>query len=175
MSARSAGLTIRRAHPGEAGIVLGFIRELAEYERLAHEVSASETELDAALFGDNPRIFCDLAFLGDEPVGFALYFYNFSTFLGRHGIWLEDLYVREALRGRGIGKALLAGLARRCVAEGLGRLEWSVLDWNAPAIAAYRAIGAQPMEEWTVQRLTGDALERLAQGAGASDGGGNGK
>jgi len=163
MAERSQGLTIRRARPGEAGLVLRFIRELAAYERLAHEVSASEAELDEALFCENPRVFCDIAFLDGEPVGFALYFYNFSTFLGRHGIWLEDLYVREALRGRGIGKALLAGLARRCVAEGLGRLEWWVLDWNAPAIAAYRAIGAQPMDEWTVQRVTGEALERLAQ------------
>ncbi len=165
MAEKSQGLTIRRARPGEAGLVLGFIRELAEYERLLHEVRANEAELDAALFCDSPRVFCDIAFLDGEPVGFALYFYNFSTFLGRHGIWLEDLYVRESLRGRGIGKALLAGLARRCVAEGLGRLEWWVLDWNAPAIATYRALGAQPMEEWTVQRLTGEALERLADNA----------
>ncbi|MCC5978863.1 MAG: GNAT family N-acetyltransferase [Salinarimonas sp.] len=170
MSTASTGVTIRRAGPGEAGIVAGFIRELAEYERLAHELRAGEAEIDAALFCDNPRVFCDLAFLDDEPVGFALYFYNFSTFLGRHGIWLEDLYVRESLRGRGIGKALLASLARRCVAEGLGRLEWWVLDWNAPAIAAYRAIGAQPMDEWTVQRLTGDALKRLAGVAAGRDG-----
>jgi GNAT superfamily N-acetyltransferase len=171
MSAQSDALTIRRARPGEAGLVLGFIRELAAYERLAHEVRANEAELDAALFCENPRVFCDIAFLEGEPVGFALYFYNFSTFLGRHGIWLEDLYVREALRGRGIGKALLAGLARRCVAEGLGRLEWWVLDWNAPAIATYRALGAQAMEEWTVQRLTGEALERLAQTQTAEGGG----
>lgn len=170
MAERSQDLTIRRARPGEAGLVLRFIRELAEYERLLHEVRASEAELDAALFCDSPRVFCDLAFLDGEPVGFALYFYNFSTFLGRHGIWLEDLYVRESLRGRGIGKALLAGLARRCVAEGLGRLEWWVLDWNAPAIAAYRALGAQAMEEWTVQRLTGEALVRLADSAPTSNG-----
>lgn len=173
MAGRSRGLTIRRARPGEAGLVLGFIRELAEYERLLHEVRAGEAEVDAALFCENPRVFCDLAFLDGEPVGFALYFYNFSTFLGRHGIWLEDLYVRESLRGRGIGKALLAGLARRCVAEGLGRLEWWVLDWNAPAIATYRALGAQPMEEWTVQRLTGDALTRLAESAPVNDGAGS--
>lgn len=173
MTGPSRGLTIRRARPGEAGLVLGFIRELAEYERLLHEVRAGEAEVDAALFCENPRVFCDLAFLDGEPVGFALYFYNFSTFLGRHGIWLEDLYVRESLRGRGIGKALLAGLARRCVAEGLGRLEWWVLDWNAPAIATYRALGAQPMEEWTVQRLTGDALTRLAESAPVNDGAGS--
>src|SRR6056297_3095782 len=112
MAECSHGLTIRRAHPGEAGLVLRFVRELAEYERLLQEVRANEAELDAALFCDNPRVFCDIAFLDGEPVGFALYFYNFSTFLGRHGIWLEDLYVRESLRGRGVGKDLLAGLAR---------------------------------------------------------------
>lgn len=173
MTGPSRGLTIRRARPGEAGLVLGFIRELAEYERLLHEVRAGEAEVDAALFCENPRVFCDLAFLDGEPVGFALYFYNFSTFLGRHGIWLEDLYVRESLRGRGIGKALLAGLARRCVAEGLGRLEWWVLDWNAPAIATYRALGAQAMEEWTVQRLTGEALTLLAESAPVNDGAGS--
>ncbi len=170
MAETSQGLTIRRARPGEAGLVLRFVRELAEYERLSHEVRAGEAEIEAALFCDSPRVFCDIAFLDGEPVGFALYFYNFSTFLGRHGIWLEDLYVRESQRGRGIGKALLAGLARRCVAEGLGRLEWWVLDWNAPAIAAYRALGAQAMEEWTVQRLTGEALTRLADKGGEISG-----
>lgn len=155
-------LAIRPARPGEAGLVLGFIRELAEYERLAHEVVATEAEIDAALFGASPRAFCDVAEWEGEPAGFAIWFYNFSTFRGRHGIYLEDLYVRPAHRGRGIGKALLANLARRCVAQGLPRLEWWVLDWNEPALAFYRSLGAEPMSEWTVQRMTGEALRRLA-------------
>jgi GNAT superfamily N-acetyltransferase len=155
-------LLIRPARPGEAGLVLSFIRALAEYERLTHEVEATEAGLDAALFGPSPRAFCDIAEWDGTPAGFALWFYNFSTFRARHGIWLEDLYVDPELRGRGIGKALMAGLARRCVAEGLGRLEWWVLDWNAPAIEVYRAIGARMMDDWTVCRLDGAALARLA-------------
>jgi GNAT superfamily N-acetyltransferase len=159
-------LLIRPARPGEAGLVLSFIRALADYERLAHEVEATEASLDAALFGPAPRVFCDIAEWDGTPGGFALWFYNFSTFRARHGIWLEDLYVDPQLRGRGIGKALMASLARRCVAEGLGRLEWWVLDWNAPAIEVYRAIGARMMDDWTVCRLDGAALARLA-GVGA--------
>jgi GNAT superfamily N-acetyltransferase len=159
-------LLIRPARPGEAGLVLSFIRALADYERLAHEVEATEASLDAALFGPAPRAFCDIAEWDGQPAGFALWFYNFSTFRARHGIWLEDLYVDPQLRGRGIGKALMASLARRCVAEGLGRLEWWVLDWNAPAIEVYRAIGARMMDDWTVCRLDGAALARLA-GVGA--------
>jgi GNAT superfamily N-acetyltransferase len=155
-------LRIRPAVAGEADLVLRFIRELAAYERLAHEVDAGVESLDAALFGPHPRVFCDIAEWEGEPVGFALWFYNFSTFRGRHGIYLEDLFVRESMRGRGVGKALLSQLARRCVAEGLPRLEWWVLDWNEPSIAFYRSISAQPMDEWTVQRVTGEALTRLA-------------
>jgi GNAT superfamily N-acetyltransferase len=158
--------TIRAARPGEADLVLGFIRELAAYERLAHEVTATEAEIEAALFGRHPRAFCDIAERDGEPAGFALWFYNFSTFRGRHGIYLEDLFVRPEHRGQGIGRALLAHLARRCRAEGLARLEWWVLDWNEPALAFYRSLGAVPMDEWTVQRVTGDALARLA-GEGA--------
>ncbi len=157
-------LTIRPARPDEAGLVLAFIRELAEYERLAHEVEATEADIAAALFGKNPRAFADIAEWEGEPAGFALWFYNFSTFRGRHGIYLEDLFVRPALRGHGIGRALLQRLAQRCVAEGLGRLEWWVLDWNESALRFYRALGAVPMDEWTVQRVTGEALERLAEG-----------
>jgi GNAT superfamily N-acetyltransferase len=155
-------LTIRPARPDEAGLVLAFIRELADYERLADEVEATEDGLAAALFAPAPRVFADIAEWQGEPVGFALWFYTFSTFRGRHGIWLEDLYVREAVRGRGIGKALMARLARRCREEGLARLEWWVLDWNTPAIEVYRSIGSEAMDAWTVQRLTGDALDRLA-------------
>lgn len=155
-------LHIRPARPGDAPVVFGFIRELAAYERLAHEVDATEATIDAALFSETPRVFCDIAEWDGEPVGFALWFYNFSTFRGRHGIYLEDLYVRESARGRGIGKALLAALAGRCRDEGLARLEWWVLDWNAPSIAFYESLGAVPMDEWTVMRVTGEALERLA-------------
>ncbi|HEU4519758.1 MAG TPA: GNAT family N-acetyltransferase [Microvirga sp.] len=156
-------VTIRPAAPAESGLVLAFVRELAAYERLAHEVDATEEALAAALFGPNPRVFADLALWNGEPAGFALWFYNFSTFRGRHGIYLEDLFVRPAFRGHGIGRALLRHLARRCRAEGLARLEWWVLDWNEPALRFDRSLGAAPMDEWTVQRVTGAALERLAE------------
>ena len=155
-------LTIRPAQPGDAGLVLSFVRELASYERLAHEVDATEEEIAAALFAENPRVFADLAEWNGEPAGFALWFYNFSTFRGRHGIYLEDLFVRPAYRGHGIGRALLGHLAGRCLREGLPRLEWWVLDWNEPALAFYRSLGAVPMDEWTVHRVTGEALARLA-------------
>ena len=157
-------LTIRPARPDEAGLVLAFIRELAEYERLAYEVEATQADIAAALFGESPRAFADIAEWDGEPAGLALWFYKFSTFRGRHGIYLEDLFVRPGLRGHGIGRALLQRLARRCVAEGLGRLEWWVLDWNESALRFYRGLGAVPMDEWTVQRVTGEALERLAAG-----------
>jgi GNAT superfamily N-acetyltransferase len=151
---------IRPARFGDAATVLSLVRDLADYERLAHEVEATETEIDAALFGPSPRVFCDIAEWEGATAGFALWFYSFSTFRGRHGIYLEDLFVRPALRGRGIGKALLGRLAARCAAEGLARLEWSVLDWNEPALAFYRRLGAVPMDGWTTQRLTGAALAR---------------
>ena len=155
-------VTIRPAVADDSALILRFIRDLADYEKLLDSVEATEAHVTAALFGDNPRAFADIAEIDGAPVGFALWFYNFSTFVGRHGIYLEDLFVRPEARGSGAGKALLANLARRCVDENLGRLEWSVLDWNAPAIAVYRAIGAQPMDEWTVQRLDGEALRALA-------------
>lgn len=155
--------TIRPARPGDAGLVLRFIRELAEYEKLAHEVDASEALVDAALFGPAPRVFCDIAEWGGDPAGFALWFYSYSTFRGRHGIWLEDLFVSPGFRGHGLGKRLLAGLARRCLAEDLPRLEWWVLDWNAPSIAFYRGIGAEPMDEWTRFRLADGPLAALAR------------
>ena len=157
---------IRPAVPGDGGVVLALVRELAAYERLAHEVDATEAMVEAALFGPEPRVFCDLAESDGAVAGFALWFHSFSTFRGRHGIYLEDLFVRPAYRGRGIGRALLAGLARRCRDEDLPRLEWSVLDWNEPALRFYASLGAEPMPGWTRLRLGGEALERLA-GEGA--------
>lgn len=155
-------ITVRPAGPADASLIHGFIRDLAEYEKLLHEVEASEADIARDLFGDNPRAFCDIAEAEGSPVGFALWFYNYSTFRGRHGIYLEDLFVRPEARGLGAGKALLRRLAQRCVAEGLGRLEWAVLDWNAPSIAFYDSLGALSMDEWIVRRMTGEALERLA-------------
>ena len=156
-------LSIRPARPGEAGLVFQFVRELAEYEELAHEVEATEAMIDAALFGPNPRVFCVIAEWNGAPVGNALWFLNFSTFSGRSGIYLEDLFVRPAFRGKGIGKGLMVHLARRCVENGWARFEWSVLDWNAPSIAFYRSIGAQLKDEWTICRVSGGALSKLAQ------------
>ena len=153
---------VRPAQRADAPLVLSLISELAEYERLAHEAVATLGDIERALFAEQPRAFCDLVEVDGEPVGFALWFYNFSTFVGRHGIYLEDLFVRPQARGRGAGKALLANLARRCVDEGLGRLEWAVLDWNAPAIGFYDSLGAAAMDDWTVRRLSGEALRRLA-------------
>lgn len=159
-----SGVTIRPVRPGEAGLVLRFIRELAEYERLLDQVEADEAAVEALLFSAAPRAFCEIAELDGEPVGFALWFYNVSTFKGRCGLYLEDLYVRPQARGKGAGKALLAHLARRCVAENLGRMEWAVLDWNAPSIAFYDSLGAAAMNDWIIRRLTGDALVKLADG-----------
>jgi len=156
-------LNIRPARPGEAGLVFAFVRELAKYEKLTHEVEATEAMIDAALFGPQPRIFCDFAEWDGAPVGFALWFLNFSTFSGRSGIYLEDLFVRPAFRGKGIGKALMVQLARRCVTQGWARLQWSVLDWNAPSIEFYKSLGGVMMDEWTVVRVSGDALTRLAE------------
>ena len=156
-------VSIRPARPGEAALVLAFVHELAEYEHLLDAVDATEAMIDAALFAPNPRLSCDIAEWDGEPVGFALWFANFSSFRGRHGIYLEDIFVRPSHRRRGIGRALLRHLAQRCVAEGWTRFEWAVLDWNAPSIAFYRSLGADLLEEWTVCRITGDALARLAQ------------
>lgn len=155
-------VTVRPATPADAGLIHQFILDLAEYEKLLDTVQATEADTAAALFGDKARAFADIAEIDGEPVGFALWFYNYSTFVGRHGIYLEDLFVWPSARGSGAGKALLANLAKRCVDEGLGRLEWSVLDWNAPSIAFYDGLGAAAMDEWIIRRLTGEALRKLA-------------
>ena len=153
---------IRPAAPTDSPTILAFIEELADYERLRHEVKINLADVRSILFSPAPRAFCDIAETPDGPVGFALWFYSVSTFEGRHGIYLEDLYVRPDARGRGAGKALLASLARRCVAENLARLEWAVLDWNAPSIAFYDSLGATAKTEWVTRRLAGEALTKLA-------------
>ena len=156
------GITLRPAQPTDSAQILAFIQGLAEYEREPAAVEATEAHLMRTLFADNPRVFGVMAELDGTPAGFAVYFYNYSTWLGRHGLYLEDLYVDPALRGRGVGLALLRHLARIAVAEGCGRFEWMVLDWNEPAIEFYRAAGAVPMDEWTVYRLGGKALADFA-------------
>jgi GNAT superfamily N-acetyltransferase len=154
-------LAIRSAAAADTRLVLKFIRDLGEYEKLSHEIEASAADIARDLFGPSPKVFCELAFWGGEPAGFALWYYTYSTFQGRHGIWLEDLFVEPGLRGKGIGKSLLVQLARRCVRENLGRLEWAVLDWNQPSIDFYKSQGAVFMSDWERCRLTGDALKRL--------------
>jgi len=149
------------ARPDDVPTILGFVRELAEFERLLDRVCATEDDLRASLFGARPYAEVVLA-ESDGPVGFALFFHNYSTFLGRPGIYLEDIYVRPEARGRGVGRALMAYVARLAVERGCGRFEWAVLDWNSRAIAFYRSLGAEAMDEWTVYRLTGKPLERLA-------------
>ncbi|MCP8937203.1 GNAT family N-acetyltransferase [Alsobacter sp. SYSU M60028] len=153
---------IRPARPEDTADIFALIGELASYERLAHEVDATPEMIAAALFGPDPKVHAEIAELHGEAAGFALWFYSFSTFRGRHGIWLEDLYVRPRHRGRGLGKALMGALAKRCIAEGLPRLEWSVLDWNAPAIGFYKEQGAELMDGWTTCRVTDAGLWRLA-------------
>ncbi len=157
-------VTIRPAAAHEMPLVLEFIRELAAYERLEHEVQATTTDLAVALFG--PRPFAEVVFacLDGTPVGFALFFQNFSTFLGKPGIYLEDLFVRPQARGHGIGRRLLSWLARTTLERGCARLDWAVLDWNLPSIGFYRSLGAVAQDEWTTMRLSGAALERLARG-----------
>jgi GNAT superfamily N-acetyltransferase len=157
---------IRPAAEADVPLILRFIRELAEYERLLHEVVATEAKLRETLFGARPAAEVVIAEDEDgEPLGFALFFHNYSTFLAQPGIYLEDLYVRPEARGRGAGRALLAHLARLAKERGCGRLEWWVLDWNESAIRFYGSLGARPMDDWTVFRLTGDDLARLADEA----------
>ena len=155
--------SIRQVRPGDEALVLTFIRELAEYEKLLSSVAATEEKVRAALFGPNPRVFSDIAETESEPAGFALWFYTYSTFLARHGIYLEDLFVRPQFRGRGIGKGLMLNLAKRARAEGCGRLEWAVLDWNKPSIEFYESLGARAVAGWRVYRLDGEAMTALAK------------
>ena len=154
---------VRRAEPGDAALVFDFVLRLAEYEKLSHAVTATEADLAALLFGPAPRAFCDLVDVDGRAAGFCLWFYTVSTFAGRAGIWIEDLFVAPEARGRGAGLALLKVLARRCRSEGLGRLDWSVLDWNAPAIGFYERIGSVGLDDWRLRRLSGDALAALAR------------
>ena len=157
-----ATIRIEAAASRDVPALLGLIRALAAYEKLAHAVVATEASLEAALFGPRPVAEALLAWDGTQPVGFAVFFHTFSTFRGLPGLYLEDLFVESAWRGRGLGKRLLGHVAGVALARGCGHLEWSVLDWNEPAIRFYAALGAQPREEWSSYRLSGDALTRLA-------------
>ncbi|HYL38790.1 MAG TPA: GNAT family N-acetyltransferase [Bryobacteraceae bacterium] len=158
-------LSIRPATESDVALILSFIEKLAEYEKLSHEVVATQAALRKYLFGPRPMAEVILAHWGSQPAGFALYFHNFSTFLARPGIYLEDLFVEPEYRGKGIGKALLVSLARIAMERGCGRLEWSVLNWNEPSIQFYQRLGAVAKDDWTIYRLTGDALQRLATGS----------
>jgi GNAT superfamily N-acetyltransferase len=162
----SAALSIDPARPQDAGLIVALVRELAEYERLLDQVVLTEQDIHRDLFGPRPYAEAVIAREGDQPVGFALWFHNYSTFAGRPGLYLEDLFVRPACRGQGYGEALLRYLARVALDRGCARFEWSVLDWNEPALAFYRKLGAVPMDEWTVQRVSGEALVALARGKG---------
>jgi GNAT superfamily N-acetyltransferase len=153
--------TIRSAVRSDAALIVRFIAALAEYEKLSHEAKASEADITRDLFGPEPKVFCEIAEHDGHPVGFALWFYTYSTFQGRHGIWLEDLFVDPEARGLGIGKALLVNLAQRCVREKLGRFEWWVLDWNTPSIDFYKSQGGVMQDEWTKVRVDGEALLKL--------------
>ncbi len=155
-------LVIRRAEPADIALVFALVCELAEYENLQDEVAAKPEDIAKALFAPEPRLYCDIAEWNGEPAGFSVWFLNFSTFRGRHGVYLEDVFVRPPFRGRGIGTALLKQLARHCVDKDYARFEWAVLDWNAPSIAFYESIGARVMHEWKLCRLTGSALARFA-------------
>lgn len=160
-----ARIAIRPAVAADVPLILELIRALGEYERLAHEVVATEADLHAQLFGARPAAEVLIGEIDGQPAGFALFFHNFSTFLGKPGLYLEDVFVRPEHRGAGLGKALMVELARIAVARGCGRFEWSVLDWNQQSIDFYRSLGAVGMDEWTVQRVGGEALQRLASTA----------
>jgi GNAT superfamily N-acetyltransferase len=163
MSATGPAFRIERATERDVPLILRLITALAEYEKMSADVIATEATLRQSLFGPHPAAEVVIAYAGDRPAGFALFFHNYSTFLGQPGIYLEDLYVMPEWRGHGFGKRLLAHLAALAVERGCGRLEWSVLDWNEPAIGFYKKLGAKPMDEWTVFRVTGGALQQLAR------------
>ena len=154
---------IKNAEPGDAPVILSFIKKLAEYEKLSGEVSATEKDLKNTLFSENPKAECLIGYENDSPAAFAVFFHNYSTFLGKYGIYLEDLFVLPEKRGKGYGKAMLKRLAQIAVERNCGRFEWSVLDWNEPAIKFYKAFGAKPMNEWITFRLTGESLLKLAE------------
>ena len=158
-------LSVRAARPEDVPQILMFIHALADYEKLAHEVVATEAQLRESLFGSKPEVEALIGLLDQKPVGFALFFHNYSTFLSRKGIYLEDLFVLPERRGRGVGKALLAELARIAVSRNCGRMEWSVLDWNEPAIQFYQSLGTVQMSDWTTCRLMGESLKTLANQA----------
>ncbi len=162
MTAAQPVIIIRPAVAADVGRILAFIRELAEYEQLSHEVVADETGLTAQLFGDHPRAEVLITDVDGTAAGFALFFHNFSTFVGKPGLYLEDLFVSPTYRGHGLGKRLMLRLAQIAVERDCGRFEWSVLDWNQPAIDFYRSLGAVGMDEWTIQRVSGEALHALA-------------
>jgi GNAT superfamily N-acetyltransferase len=154
-------LSIRPSTSDDVPMILDFIRALAEYEKMSEEVSATEADLRESLFGEHPAAECVLAFWNGKPAGFAVFFYNYSTFLGRAGLYLEDLFVRPEFRGHGIGKSLLLHLVQIAKKRACGRFEWAVLDWNTPAIGFYKKLGAKPMDEWTIFRLDEKTLGEL--------------
>ena len=164
MAEKAADVRIEPGTPADVPVILTLIRQLAEYEKLAHEVTATEQDIRAALFGKRPAAEVLLAYAGDAAIGFAVFFQSFSTFLGKPGLYLEDLFVVPEWRRKGVGKQLLARLAALAVARGCGRFEWAVLDWNEPALRFYKNLGARIMDDWRVCRLTGDALRRVAGG-----------
>jgi GNAT superfamily N-acetyltransferase len=159
----SGAVVLRDALPGEEALVVRFVRALADYERLLDQANGTEDDFHRALFGEPRRAWALFAEVDGAAVGFALWFYNFSTFLAKPGLYVEDVFVVPAHRGRGIGRSIFRHLARRALTDGCARMEWRVLDWNAPAIGFYRSIGAYPMDEWTVQRLDGAALAEFAE------------
>jgi len=155
-------LIIRPARPADVGLILGFVRDLATYERLSHLVTATQETLLDSLFGAHPGAEVLLAFERDAPAGFAVFFHNFSTFLGRRGLWLEDIYVKPQFRRRGYGRKLLLHVARIARQRGCGRFEWAALDWNAPAVEFYKSLGATALDDWTIFRVAGESLDKLA-------------
>jgi GNAT superfamily N-acetyltransferase len=163
LNLNSMDFRIRKADKADTIIIVEFIRELAEYEKLLDQVKVTEKNLKENLFGERPFAEAIIGELNAKPIAFALFFHNYSTFLGKPGLYLEDLYVQPKFRGQGYGKIILSYLAKLAINRNCGRFEWSVLDWNEPAIQFYQKIGAKPMSEWTVQRLDGKALEKLAK------------